>query len=132
MASFAAQPIQGAAECGVHLLMGRLCVAAAGAVTAATTWFKGGTFTKGANGEYTLQLEAKYRGVSATAGTAVYGLTKAAAGLQGVEWVSKDFLAGTFVIRFIETAVAGAGTDPAAAVELDIQIMLINSTLPKG
>lgn len=132
MGSFAAQPIKGHAECGVAFLMGRLCVAAGGAVTAATTWFKGGTFTKNTNGEYTLQLEAKYRGYSATGGTATYGLTKAAAGVQGVEWKSKDFEAGTFVVRFTETAVAGAGTDPAAAVELDIQIQLIDSTLPKG
>lgn len=132
MGSFAAQPIRGHSECGVSFLMGRLCVAAGGAVTAATSWFKGGTWTKGTNGEYTLQLEAKYRGYSATGGTVTYGLTKTAAGVQGVEIKSKDFNAGTYVFRFTETAVAGAGTDPAAAVELDLQIQVIDSSLPKG
>lgn len=131
MAHFTKMPLAGCTETGVFVWQGRLCVAAGGAVTAATSWGKGDTWTKGSNGEYTLQVDRAYRGATTTGGTIGTALTKAAAGVQGVEVKSKDFKAGTFVFRFVDMT-TGTGTDPAAAVELDVTLLVIDTTNPKG
>jgi hypothetical protein len=131
MAHFAAQPLAGCSETNVLEWDGQLDVAAGGALGTGS-WGKGATYTKGSNGEYTLTLDAKYRVANAGHGNLTYGLIKAAAGLQGVEIKSQDFSTGVFVFRFTETAVAGAGTDPAAAVKLNIHIRMFNTSLTKG
>jgi hypothetical protein len=133
MAHCAAQPIQGFSETGALFLGGRLVTTVAtAAVNATLSWFKGGTWTKGSNGEYTLQLEAQYRGPTTTGGLLTFGLTKAGTDVSGLECLSKDFKAGTYVFRFTETAVAGAGTDPAEVSEIDVLIVIFNTTNPKG
>lgn len=131
MAHCSLMPLKGTPETGVYVWLGRMSVAAGGAVTAATSWGKGATFTKGASGEYTIQLSRAYRGASATGGVAQLTITKAAAGVQEVELKSEDYSAGTFVVRFISTA-TGTGTDPAAAVDLNITLFILDSTVPKG
>jgi hypothetical protein len=131
MAHFSAQPLSGHAETNVLLWSGQLVVDAGGALNSAS-WGKGATYTKGSNGEYTLTLSAAYRVKNAAHGAVTVTIMKAAAGLQAVELKSVDLSTGVIVLRFIETAVAGAGTDPAAACSAFIRIELFNTTLPKG
>jgi hypothetical protein len=131
MSHFAAQPIKGHVEAYAFFWDGQLRIDAGGAINSGS-WGKGATYTKQTNGEYTLTLEAKYRVSQADNGTVTLGLVKAAAGVQGVEVKNADFSTGVIVFRFTETVTAGAGTDPAAAVRLNIHIHAYDGTLPKG
>lgn len=140
MAGISTKPFKGDVYVGTSIAHTRLGLTAAAAVDSTTT-INGqvGTWAKTATGEYTYtfgtspDFKVAGAGFRVAAGTSPGGqvftqLIGAAAGTVACELKSMDLTTGTIVLRTY-TKSTGAAVDTAAALLIDVMIVLFDSSV---